>query len=250
MAQPVVKWPGGKRQLLTKLKERMPKEYGIYFEPFFGGGALFFDICPKDAVVNDLNDQLINVYRQLKTKPIHVMGFLEKYQNLYNSGKTDEEKVELYYKIRDIFNSIISKRIFSPESAALLIVLNKAGFNGLYRVNKMGQYNVPSAHRKTLNCFDINNVLEVNLALERCEIRQGDFESACDDACKGDFVFFDSPYYDAFDTYQANGFSEEEHLRLFRLFKRLSERGTYCMLTNSNTDFIKEIYKDYKIEIT
>lgn len=249
MALPVVKWLGGKRQLLHAIKERLPLKYGKYFEPFFGGGALFFDLCPKNAVINELNDQLVNVYVQIKNNPQQVIYYLEIYQSIYNSGTTDDERTESYYGARDDFNSLISEHIYSAESAAILIFLNKAGFNGLYRVNSEGHYNVPSAHRKSLKAFDENNIFEVSKALQSCIIKQGDFEDGCKYVKKGDFVFFDSPYFDTFDTYQADGFTEKDHKRLARLFNKLSNRGVFCMLTNSNSEYIKDLYKNYKIEI-
>ena len=249
MANPVVKWAGGKRQLLPEISARMPVSFGTYYEPFFGGGALYFDKAPKRAVVNDSNNQLINMYRQIKSNPNDVISFLSKYQNEYNEQTTKESRAGCYYKNREKFNQFISKSIFTPESAALFIFLNKAGFNGLYRVNAKGLLNVPSAHRKTLNSFDENNILKVSKLLQETEILQGDFEKACENAKKGDFVFFDSPYYGTFDAYQAGGFSKGDHERLAKLFKKLSDKGVYCILTNSETDFIKDLYKDFYIDV-
>lgn len=249
MANPVVKWAGGKRQLLSEISARMPASFGTYYEPFLGGGALYFDKAPKKAVVNDSNSQLINMYRQIKSNPNDVISFLSKYQNEYNGQTTKESRAGCYYKNREKFNQFIGGNIFTPESAALFIFLNKAGFNGLYRVNAKGLLNVPSAHRKTLNSFDENNILKVSKLLQETEILQGDFEKACKNAKKGDFVFFDSPYYGTFDAYQAGGFSKEDHERLAKLFKKLSDKGVYCILTNSETDFIKDLYKDFYIDV-
>ena len=248
MATPIVKWAGGKRQLLPEIKKRMPKEFGTYYEPFFGGGALFFDIAPKKAIINDYNIQLINVYNQVKKDYDMVTLYLKDFETSYNSFKTDEEKTRFYFDMRDQFNYLIKTNELSFLSAAEFIFLNKAGFNGLYRVNANGEFNVPSAHRKNLNLFDIENMKEVSALLKRCTIKQGDFEKACNRARENDFVFFDSPYYDTFDNYQAGGFSEDDHLRLARLFRRLSDRGVKCILTNNACDFIKDLYQDYNVE--
>ena len=249
MAAPIVKWVGGKRQLIPKITARMPETFGTYYEPFFGGGALYFNQAPKKAVINDFNGQLVNVYTQIKANPNDVISFLTQYQNEYNQQIDKDARANCYYKNRDQFNNFIKNNIFTSKSAALFIFLNKAGFNGLYRVNLNGLFNVPPAHRKILNSFDKDNILEVSKLLSKTKITQGDFEKACKNVKKGDFVFFDSPYYDTFDTYQAGGFSKEDHERLAKLFRTLSDKGVYCILTNSETDFIKELYKDFYIDI-
>ena len=110
-------------------------------------------------------------------------------------------------------------------------------------------YNVPSAHRKSINIYDNDNIAAMSEVLQKTKIMCGDFAKACEDTKKGDFVFFDSPYYDTFDTYQAGGFSEADHVRLFELFKDLSDKGVYCMMTNSNCEFIKDLYKDFDINV-
>ena len=246
---PVIKWVGGKRQLLSEIKARMPKEYGTYYEPFFGGGALFFELQPKKAVINDFNDQLVNLYRQIKNDCQAVVTIIDQYQNTYNAFENKSEKLDYFYSLRKKFNEFLKSGAKSPESAALFIFLNKAGFNGLYRVNANGEFNVPSAHREKINAYQIENIQAVSAALGKSTILQGDFEAACQDAKEGDFVFFDSPYYDTFDTYQAGGFDEAAHRRLAALFKKLSDRGVKCMMTNSNTDFIKELYSEFNIEV-
>jgi DNA adenine methylase len=249
MAIPIIKWVGGKRQLLNKLKEKVPKDYNAYFEPFFGGGALFFELKPENATINDFNTQLINVYNQIKNNKKRVVNNLTKYQNEYNNLKDDKEKTKYFLDKRTEFNKYIQKNKLNTISAALFIFLNKTGFNGLYRVNKNGLLNVPSAHKNTVNTFDNDNINEVSSLLKKCTILNDDFENACKNAKSKDLVFFDSPYYDTFDTYQSGGFSVEDHKRLFKLFKSLTEKNVYCILTNSNTDFIKNLYKDYDIEV-
>ena len=242
MAKPVIKWAGGKTQLLKEIKARMPKEYNHYYEIFFGGGALYFDIMPKKATINDCNLELINMYNQIKTNLNELMSKLNEFQ--------DEHSEEHYLKIRDDFNM----RINNPEElglldAAELIYLNKMGYNGLYRVNSNGLYNVPSGHKKKCVIYQKDNLKEVSEILKHTKIYSRDFEEIGNKAKKGDFVFIDSPYFDTFDTYQKGGFLKEDHERLCKLYKKLSKRGVYCLLTNSNTDFIKELYKDFNIDI-
>lgn len=250
MINPVVKWAGGKRQLISEIVSRMPAEpINTYFEPFFGGGALFFHLAPKNAVINDCNSQLVNVYSQIKNDPDAVMDRLTALQDEYNALTDDKKRTEFYSAQRDAFNNSIKNNTLTADSAALFIFMNKAGFNGLYRVNADGLFNVPSAHRKVLKAFDPDNIKAASELLQNSTILHGDFEAACKDAKKGDFVFFDSPYYDTFDTYQAGGFSEADHRRLAKLYKELSDKGVYCILTNSETDFIKELYKDFKVDV-
>ncbi len=247
MSTPLVKWLGGKRQLLDSLLIKIPK-YDCYFEPFFGGGALFFSINPARAVINDQNDQLMNLYRQIKDAPESVMKLTESLQDRYNRESTDENRTRTYYAVREEFNQHIVNKDYSADAAAHLLFLNKAGFNGIYRVNSQGRYNVPSAHKKTISAFETENVMAVSNALKKCEIMHGDFESACSKAKAGDFVFFDSPYYETFDSYRAGGFNTEDHKRLFKLFESLTKQNICCLLTNSNTDFIKDMYKSYRID--
>lgn len=246
---PVIKWAGGKRQLLSEINKRLPATFKNYYEPFFGGGALFFDLLPPKALINDFNSQLVNVYRQIKSTPDIVINYLMNFQDSYNSLRDDATKTAFYFQKRDDFNEFIINDTFTAESAALFIFLNKAGYNGLYRVNRRGLFNVPSAHRKTLKICEPENIYAVSKLLQNCVIRQGDFEKACSEAGSDDFIFFDSPYYDTFDSYQTGGFSESDHIRLFILFKQLSAKGAYCILTNNDCDFIKNLYADFNIDV-
>lgn len=248
MANPIVKWVGGKRQLLPILSEMVPKEFGTYYEPFFGGGALFFALEPENAVINDSNPPLITMYKAVQSSPQEVKQHLNNIQNWYNALSDDQAKAELYYILRDRFN-LGYEEDDGAYLAATLIFLNKAGYNGLYRTNRAGKYNVPFGHRKTLSLFDDENLVAVSKALQNADIRCGDFGNCLESASAGDFVFFDSPYYNTFDNYQAGGFSEADHRRLAETFQTLSERGVLCMLTNSNTDFIRELYKGFPITL-
>lgn len=245
---PVVKWAGGKRQLLPEIQSILPTKYGTYYEPFFGGGALYFDLLPKKAVINDFNPLLMNVYLQIRDNAKVIYSLLSDLDKTYNRYPTDAERTKYYYSLRDSFNDCIRKNKLSEYTAALFIFLNKAGFNGLYRVNKSGLYNVPPAHRKEIHSGSQENIFAVSDALSKTTILTGDFEDSLKGIRKGDLVFFDSPYYDTFDTYQPGGFSMEDHIRLCHLYDRLTEKGIYCILTNNDCDFIKELYKEYHIK--
>ena len=231
--KPIIKWAGGKTQLLEQIIEMMPKEFNTYYEPFIGGGALFFALAPKKAVINDFNAQLINLYKQCRDNPKELM---KKLNELSEEHSLDSDKH--YYETRAKFNKCITKNELSVNSAAYFVYLNKTGFNGLYRLNNKGLFNVPSAKKTTVNLYYNDNINAASELLKCTTILNGDFEEACKNAKQGDFVFFDSPYYNTFDTYQAGGFSEEDHRRLAKMFKELTDKGVYCMLTNSNEEFL------------
>lgn len=244
---PVIKWAGGKRQLLEELKRGMPNDIGTYVEPFFGSGALFFDLQPKKAIINDNNSELINMYLQIRDNPTKLMKALDILQKDFPKEETSQ--FTYYYDKREEFNKRIDKTQLSTSDAALMIFLNKTCYNGLFRVNASGKFNTPFGKRKTLNLYNKQNIIECSNALKNAKIMQGDFGVACKGLKTKDFVYFDSPYFDTFDTYQIGGFPIEEHKRLAKLYKRLSDRGIYCMLSNSDNEFIKDLYKDYNIEI-
>lgn len=249
MANPIVQWPGGKRQLIDEIVSKMPKKFNRYYEPFFGGGALYFYLQPKKAVINDCNSQLINVYQQIRDCPDEIIKYMTKLQTKYNMLLNDEKRTKFYYYMRNKFNDCIVNDLHTPKAAAIFVFLNKGCFNSLYRVNSKGLFNSPSNHKKKLNLFDADNITQCSDLLHDAIIKCDDFEIACKTAKKGDFVFFDSPYYGTFDTYQANGFPESDHRRLFKLFEYLTDKGVYCLLTNSETDFIKNLYNDYNWQV-
>lgn len=245
---PFVKWVGGKRQLLPELIQRVPSEYGTYFEPFLGGGAMLFELKPEKAVVNDLNPQLINCYLQIREKPLQFLEALKILQNEYNKSNNPDEQTKFYLSVREDFNTAIQNHTSTPKTAAMTVFLNKAGFNGLYRVSQKGKYNVPSAHKKKINCCNRDNILGISELLQNVELLNCDFEACCKDAKKGDFVFFDSPYHNTFSSYQDSGFTEEDHIRLSKLVKKISKKGVKFILTNSNSNLIMKLYKDFRID--
>ncbi len=245
---PFVKWAGGKRQLLPEIVKRVPKTFNKYAEPFVGGGAVFFDLSPLDnAHINDINKALITTYIEIRDNPLFLMENLD----LFDS-KIKEEGKAFYYAKREDYNRKLVENEYDSELASLFIFLNKHCFNGLYRVNSKGLFNVPYNFSVAAS-YNNGNILAVSKALQKTIITNEDFEIASENLKEGDFVFFDSPYAplknDSFESYTKEGFSKENHERLARLFKDLSSRGCLCMLTNHNTDFINGLYKDYEIEI-
>ena len=246
---PFVKWAGGKRQLLPQIKERMPAKYNNYFEPFVGGGAVIFELLPRKALINDINKALINAYKQICDAPD---AFLKAV------NKIDEEMLEdgkkYYYSLREHYNDKLMKDEYDVELAALFVFINKHCFNGLYRVNGKGLFNVPYNNSRRTS-VDESSIIEISKYLHGITIIDGDFEDACKDAKKGDFVFIDSPYAPlnptSFESYTKEGFDVESHKRLAGLYDKLTARGCYCMLTNHNTELINDLYgnKGYKIDI-
>lgn len=246
---PFVKWAGGKKQLLDRLKERAPVEFGTYYEPFIGGGAFLLDFQPEKAVINDVNEQLLNVYIQLKTDAEAVIGIVAEHDAV-------ECDTEYYLAVRKKYNEKIAAHELDSECAALMIWINKHCFNGLYRVNSKGLFNVPYNNKNGGSSVDAENLRSIGRYLREAQIdiRQGDFETACADVKPGDFVYFDSPYVPVSETanftdYTKDGFSLEDHKRLAELFRRLDKMGVYVMLSNHNVPLVHELYDGFKIEV-
>ena len=246
---PFVKWAGGKRQLLSQIRERMPKKYNNYFEPFVGGGAVFFELLPEKALINDINRALINAYRRICNSPKDFLGSINKLdEDMGEDGK------KYYYALREHYNDKLMREEFDTELAALFVFLNKHCFNGLYRVNGKGLFNVPYNNSRAASVEE-ELIYAVSERLRGVTITDGDFEAACQTAQKGDFIFIDSPYAPlnptTFESYTKEGFDVESHKRLAKLFDELTDRGCFCMLTNHNTDFINGLYgeKGYKIDV-
>jgi DNA adenine methylase len=242
--KPVVKWVGGKAQLLDRIKELLPDEFGTYYEPFVGGAAVLLDLNPTNAVVNDINSELINMYRMIKDQVEDVIQCL---LHLDSEHEVSPDPAAYYYKVRDDFNWNLGMK--RPPQAARFIYLNKHCFNGLYRVNKKGEFNVPFNHKKTGNSFDPDHLRKLSSRLKDVSILNTDFEDTVKNAGKDDLVFLDSPYdlitATSFTDYTKEGFGYADHCRLARLFRELDNRGCYCILTNHDTPLIRELYKDY-----
>jgi len=248
-ATPFIKWLGGKTQLLPELRKRMSEYTGTYVEPFAGGGALFFDIQPADAVLNDVNPRLVNLYITIRDNKDELVDSLICYESEYNTLSNIRAKKDFYYQNRTEFNARGFETELTVDDAAKFIFLNKTNFNGLYRENADGKYNAAFGWKENISLFDETKLTNCSAALKNVDIMNGDFEGACKGLTAGDFVYFDPPYYSTFNGYQAGGFSVEDHIRLHNLFQGLTESGVHCMLSNSSTDFIKNLYAGYNIEI-
>ena len=240
-AKPIMKWAGGKTQMLSDIMPKIPKKYGKYIEPFIGGGALFFALNPDKAIIADRNPELINMYQQVADNVETVISYLKKYKN------TKED----FYEVR----SLDWLKLKKEEAAARMIYLNKTCFNGLYRVNKKGQFNVPFGKYKAPNFCDEEVLYAASDVLKKATIECGDYLSVLKKYAEpGDFIFLDPPYlpiseYSDFKRYTKEQFYEEDHIELAKEVKRLQELGCYVILTNSNHPLVHELYADYKIEV-
>ncbi len=248
--KPFVKWAGGKTQLLNEINKFRPINFNSYFEPFVGGGAVFFELLPTKAVINDINQELICVYNCLKDKNL--------FDNFINILKEHEKNhsEDYFYIIREMDRKDNYHELPIYIRAARMVYLNKACFNGLYRVNSKGYFNVPSAKKKKVKAFDYDNMINLHnyFINNNIKILSTDFELAVKRARRGDFVYFDPPYdaldgKDSFTSYSENNFGKDEQIRLAELYKKLANRGVYVMLSNHNTSFIRELYKDFNIHV-
>lgn len=245
--QPFIKWAGGKRQLLDDLHRLEPSEYNTYYEPFVGGGAFFLSIDHPNIIINDSNDQLINCYIKIRDEVETVLQVLAELDSLDCNAKR-------YLNIREKYNNKIIANIHDAESAALLIWLNKHCFNGLYRTNKKGLFNVPYNGKVKCESVDKENLMNIHTYLQDISINCADYTEICKNAKSGDFLFFDPPYvpvgkYGDFKRYTKEQFYEKDQIALANLVKKLANRGCYVMLTNSNHPLVHELYSDFKIEI-
>ena len=248
--RPFVKWAGGKTQLLERLHAYMPETYNNYFEPFIGGGSFFLNIAPKKATINDFNAELVCAYKCFQND--------ELFESLKNELKKHEvnHSEEYYYQIRSMDKKERFLTLPIYVRAARMIYLNKSCFNGLYRVNSKGFFNVPSGRKKKVVTFDEDNFDSLREYFRNNDIMilNGDFEDAVKNAKAGDFVYFDPPYdvienKNSFTSYAKNDFGKDEQIRLAKLYKRLSDKGVFVMLSNHNTAFINELYKDFNIHV-
>lgn len=239
--KPIMKWAGGKTQMLKDIMPKVPKTYGRYIEPFIGGGALFFALNPNEAVIADSNPELINMYKEVANHTKKVLSYLKKYKN------TRED----FYEVRGLDWKNLSK----SEAAARTLYLNKTCFNGLYRVNKKGQFNVPYGKYKAPNYCDEEALYAAAEVLKRTEIVCGDYLTVLEKYARpGDFVFLDPPYlpiseYADFKRYTKEQFYEEDHVELAKEVFRLQELGCTVVLTNSNHPLVHELYAPFNIEV-
>lgn len=265
MAKPFVKWAGGKSQLLEEIRRHYPSGIDRYCEPFVGGGAVLFDVLQKfhlkEVLINDINGELINTYFQIKNNCESLIQQLSVLQERYGNSSLEENKL-LFYEKRKRYNEIkvSGNELESLEKAALFIFLNKTCFNGLYRVNAKGLFNVPfNSARNPLIC-DRENLLSCSQVLQNVEMTVGDY-SRCGDFINGrTFVYIDPPYRPlsqtaAFTSYSENGFSDKEQIELVHFVERIARKGAMFVASNSDPknsnaedDFFDELYKDFDIK--
>ena len=240
-AKPILKWAGGKTQMLCDLLPKVPISYGRYIEPFFGGGAMFFALQPENAIIADSNPELINMYQGVADHVEDVIQCLKQYENTS----------EMFYAVRSQEWTTLSK----TEAAARMIFLNKTCFNGLYRVNKQGQFNVPYGKYKNPKICDEDGLKAASVALKKAHILCEDYVTVLERCAQpGDFVFLDPPYlpiskYADFKRYTKEQFYEEDHVELAKMIITLHERGCHVILTNSNHPLVHELYAPFKIDV-
>lgn len=267
IAKPFLKWAGGKGQLLEKFGDLYSSELtdgkiDTYIEPFVGGGAVLFDVLQKydikKAVIIDLNKELINCYRCIKADVNELIKQLAELKDKFYSLPTDEQS-KFYLEIRRKYNSIKLNGKYDFEKAADFIFLNRTCFNGLYRVNSKGEFNVPFGKYKNPLICDVDNLILVNKLLQKVEIVYGEY-SLCKDYIDGNtYLYFDPPYRplntQSFVGYSQNGFNDENQKQLAELYKELDKKGCKIMLSNSdpknsnpNDNFFDDLYKCFEIQ--
>lgn len=246
-AKPFLKWVGGKGQLLAQFESLLPKTYNSYFEPFIGGGAVFFSINPRKAHINDINKTLVQTYTHIKNDVEKLIKSLKKLEEEFLAKDTEARK-EFYYSIREKYNSLSHEDF---EKSLYFLFFNKTAFNGVYRENSKGGFNVPIGSYKNPKIVDDENLRAVSEILSNTKITSGSFTDAVKNAKAGDFVYFDPPYHplsetSSFTSYSKDSFSKDDQIKLRDLFIELDKKGVYVMLSNSSAPFIQEIYSNYK----
>nr|WP_321352362.1 DNA adenine methylase [uncultured Methanoregula sp.] len=248
MKAPLVKWAGGKRQLLQEINARLPHGWNTYFEPFVGGGALLASLANQNrisrAVISDLNEELINLYLVVKNRPEHLIEELAR-----DELSNDEES---YRQLRQEFNNLTGSDKKPIRRAALLVYLNKHGYNGLWRVNRKGEFNVPFGRHAKKSLPGDASIRKFHAMLRQVTVLHADFEKTVKTAKREDFVYFDPPYHPVsktanFTDYHASGFRFADQERLAKTFQRLSDKGVHVMLSNSKVPEIEELYQDFSI---
>lgn len=258
--KPFIKWAGGKSQLLPQIQKHYPQTINKYCEPFIGGGAVLLDILthyqPEQVLINDINQELINTYKQVQTNISDLIDLLDNMQNKYWNYDNDNRKI-YYYQQRDMFNSSLNFQ--NIEQAARFIFLNKTCFNGLYRVNSKGFYNVPmGVYKKPVIC-DKDNLMQISHLLKNTIIQCNTYNQCLDFIDSNTFVYLDPPYRPltqtaAFTAYDKNGFDDKEQKNLKEFVDLINQKGAKFLESNSdptntnNDDFFDKLYNNYSIE--
>ena len=265
MVSPTLKWAGGKRQLLDELHSRLPRSYTHFHEPFFGGGALFFDLEPENGTINDTNSRLVNFYKQVRDRPNELIEMCRSFKepesepdpsrNFSDTNRKGKEISNYYYQQRELFNNRPYGDDYDElEEAALLLYLNRTCYNGLYRENSSGGFNVPIGRYSDPDWVRETEVRKASRVLKNTEIFNGDFEYIREEAEDGDLVYFDPPYEPMsptayFTDYSAKGFDKDDQKRLLNLAQELDDRGVYVILSNSGVMY--EMYDEagFRVEV-
>lgn len=241
---PILKWAGGKRQLLPQITPLIPKDINTYYEPFLGAGAVLFELQPKKAIVNDTNSELINVYEVIRDYPTQLIELLKEYERKHEKS--------FYYEIRNVDRDVKTFKTWSNlEKAARTIYLNRTCYNGLYRVNKSGFFNTPIGRNSSIQIVNEKGILAISDYFNASEITflNTDYKEAIKGIRKKDFVFFDPPYFptnkDSFLRYDSSYFGEESQKELKSVCDKLTKRGIRFIETNSNCQEIRDLYSDY-----
>lgn len=244
LAKPFIKWVGGKSQLLDEIREKYPSKLEKYCEPFVGGGAVLFDILskfqPKEVLINDINKELINTYSQIKNNCESLISQLSRIQTIYQNHTIEENK-SFFYEKRNRYNElkVNENKAENLEKAVLFIFLNKTCFNGLYRVNSKGLFNVPFNNAKNPLLCDEENLRNCSVLLRNVEMKVGDYKECRNFIDNKTFVYIDPPYRPltqtaAFTSYSENGFSDKEQIELGNFITELSDKGAMVLASNSD----------------
>jgi DNA adenine methylase len=244
-AAPFVKWVGGKGRLLSQLRPLLPRgvEQMRHVEPFVGGGALFFARRPKRALLTDINPTLVSTYAAIRDDVEGVIGALRSLARQHSK--------ERYYQVRERYNQ--RRRVSDSKRAAMFIYLNKTCFNGLHRVNRKGEFNVPVGSYKSPRILNEGALEAASEALKGADLRCVSFDTLLENAKPGDFIYFDPPYEPvsvtaSFTSYARDGFTRDDQTRLRNVYKALDRRGCKLMLSNSDVPFIRNLYGEFKVD--
>ncbi|MBX4189605.1 Dam family site-specific DNA-(adenine-N6)-methyltransferase [Candidatus Parcubacteria bacterium] len=252
-SKPFLKWVGGKTQIIGEIEKHLPVKFNRYFEPFLGGGAVFFRLIPKDkiAFLSDINSNLVGAYLDIRDRIYEVMHYLDRVSGNFVNIEDTNSREQYFYLVRQQYNSLVDSQENSSLKTALLIFLNKTCFNGVYRENSEGHFNVPFGKAKNSNSITRSNILIVSRDLQKKQILHMGFEEVLEKAEKDDFIYLDPPYApikknSAFTKYHSSDFSEEDHRKLATTFDKLAKKGCFVMMSNSDVPLIKDLYKKYE----
>jgi DNA adenine methylase len=256
---PLVKWVGGKRQLqvpiLRKIDEVFDRENSTYYEPFFGGGAILFALEPRQSYISDINSGLVNLYNQVKDHPDKVKFELKRFETEYNK-LAPVEQLSYFLNVRAEFNAKVDSLFVNRQGvkgAASFLFLNKTGFNGMYRENAAGEFNIPFGKRSSVSLFDDSNIESVSNLLSSVDIKEQPYNETVASAQPGDLVYFDPPYApltktSSFEGYNSSNLGGFDQSALRDLVDDLTSKKVFCLVSNSSAQIIEELYKEYSME--